>query len=127
MLKKSSRLALAGLLAAWLPMHGALAAIVDQVSPFIGASINAGATVFVWQQEVRAGLTGALQGVDLHYDGTTELDFRLFINRGSGWQTDADDCSLLLRQHPSHSTHTRKPQPMPGPRSRPRPRARRCT
>jgi hypothetical protein len=54
-----------------------------------------------WQQEVIVGVTGRLDAIELFYKqdapwlGET-LKFTFTINRGEGWQTDADDYSRIV-------------------------------
>ena len=54
-----------------------------------------------WQQEVAVGINGRLTGIDLFYqqiapwlDG--KLAFNFSINRGDGWQIDANDWSTNI-------------------------------
>lgn len=94
----------AGLCAAVaLAASGNAAAAIDQVnkpSPGAWDGINTQLRGAVWQQTVVAGLDGHLTGVDLliiNDPGT----FVFFINRGSGWQSDAHDFTLELSPEPS--------------------------
>lgn len=51
----------------------------------------------VYQQEIQAGVAGVLSQVDLYQSGVVPFQrFRLFINRGFNWQTDADDFSTTV-------------------------------
>ena len=54
-----------------------------------------------WQQQVIPGIGGKLVGIELFYKQDApwlgeDLAFEFFINRGVGWQTDADDYSTMV-------------------------------
>ncbi|MEO1308821.1 MAG: hypothetical protein AAFV38_13105 [Pseudomonadota bacterium] len=69
------------------------ATVVDQVNDsnsFVGFN-----TTLNWQQEVVAGVSGILDTIELNFGiGGGSID--VFVNLGSGWQTDADDFSTSV-------------------------------
>lgn len=61
------------------------------------SEIDSRSPLSVYQQEIRAGVAGVLSQVDLYQSGVVPFQsFRLFINRGFNWQTDADDFSTTV-------------------------------
>ena len=90
------------LVAVLLAASGAAAtSVIDQVSPFVDTTFEAG-TSALWQQEVVVGLEGFLTGVDLFWTPSTKpvigannvIDFS--INVGPAWQSDANDFDSLV-------------------------------
>lgn len=77
--------------------HASPVVVVDQTNDYFGSAFNIHVPHLIWAQEIRTGLAGQLLGVELYYllQGARQ-DFRVFINRGSSWQTDADDYSLVV-------------------------------
>lgn len=75
---------------------GAAQATLDQSAPYAGGTIGV-SNFSNWQQEVQAGLTGTLLGIELYRrPGGTSPTLNLYLNRGTGWQTDANDLSLAV-------------------------------
>jgi hypothetical protein len=75
------------------------AATLDQTSPVGNAGYNINAPALAWQQQVVAGIAGPLTSIELFGNSTTVAPlqaFRFSINRGLGWQTDADDYSAVV-------------------------------
>lgn len=82
-------------LAAFALFAGTASAAVDQENLPGLTFLNSQAPFITWQQEVVAGTAGLLTGVDL-WAFEAPGSFRVFINRGTGWQTDSDDFSVVL-------------------------------
>ncbi len=73
----------------------ASASIIDQANlPSGGAGVYADWNIFTWQQQVTTGIAGELVGFDLHVHFPGELT--VFVNSGSGWQTDANQFTSTL-------------------------------
>jgi len=60
------------------------AAVLDQVNDQPSTVISYGLNAFEWQQEVVAGMTGQLVGVEL-FGQTGGLDMTVFISSGPAW------------------------------------------
>lgn len=68
-----------------------------QTGPFDVNAGNLAFTRYVWQQEVIVGVGGLLSRVDFGIrDVVGGHALRFAINRGSGWQSDADDFSTTV-------------------------------
>jgi hypothetical protein len=78
------------------------APVLDQQNLPTSEALNSTTMGFVWQQEVRAGVTGRLSAVDLYFGGQYASGLsqatRFFVNRGAGWQTDANDHTEVFLQ-----------------------------
>ncbi|MEO1524088.1 MAG: hypothetical protein AAFX06_01570 [Planctomycetota bacterium] len=78
-----------------LPTHAGV--IIDQIGggPNLTAIVSPTSS---YQQEVTAGVTGQLVGIDLWSWGfsSTRAPIRIGINRGTGWQTDAPDVQQIV-------------------------------
>jgi hypothetical protein len=71
-------------------------AAVDQYNaPHWPARIATQYTALEWQQEVVVGVGGLLTGIDL-FAAEAPGSFTVSINRGAGWQSDADDFRLAV-------------------------------
>ncbi len=57
--------------------------------------INVTPDFFEWQQEIVAGVSGQLVGIDLYPSGPEEV-FILSVNKGTAWQTDENDFSARI-------------------------------
>lgn len=60
--------------------------VLDQVSPYGNAIFNVDASFLIWQQQIRAGLDGALEGIEVQFtqgDVGAEVNFR--IRLGDAW------------------------------------------
>lgn len=69
----------------------------QQTGPFVVYTGNLAFTPWAWQQEVIVGVGGLLSRVDFGIqDGVGGHTLRFAINRGSGWQSDADDFSTTF-------------------------------
>ena len=55
---------------------------LDQVSPFTNASYNGNASSLTWQAQVRAGLSGQLEGIELTLQGNAGAQLRVGIRLG---------------------------------------------
>jgi len=86
-MKKSIILAagVIGLGAAALGQTGTL----DQQSPMTNAWFNIGASSLTWQQQVRVGVAGQLEGFQLTIAGEPGAQFNVRIRVGDGWNTGA--------------------------------------
>lgn len=71
---------------------------LDQVSPFAseavyppqqGAWFNGDANFLIWQTEVRAGMSGLLEGFEIECSGNPGASIDLRIRLGGGWNTNA--------------------------------------
>ena len=62
---------------------------LDQVSPASNASFSVSLSYLIWQQQVRAGKAGQLEGFELTLTGSVgaQVDVRLRV--GDGWNTNA--------------------------------------
>ena len=59
--------------------------------------INSNAPGMKWEQEVVPGISGNLTAIDLFVNAGAPLQqFRVFINEGTGWQTDDDSFTALV-------------------------------
>ncbi len=58
---------------------------LDQVSPFTNASFNGSASSLTWQAQVRAGLSGQLEGIELTMQGVAGAQLRVGIRLGDAW------------------------------------------
>jgi hypothetical protein len=67
--------------------------VIDQVSPFGGASFGAPSWQN-WQQTVTVGISGTLVGVDL-WD-TDRPGATFYLNSGPAWQSDANNYSSVV-------------------------------
>ncbi len=77
----------------------AAADVVDQTSAAGNTHFNVNNSLVVWQQQVVTGLAGVLRSIDLFTTGNEGAPlqaFRVSINRGLGWQTDAADFSTVV-------------------------------
>jgi hypothetical protein len=73
-------------------------AVTDQAATLVTGGVNANASGFTWQQQVKTGLTGKLTSVDLFFQADPNAvlqSFSFFINKGAGWQADANDFSAI--------------------------------
>jgi hypothetical protein len=64
---------------------------LDQASPYPGTGATVGyngsASSLVWQQQVRAGITGQLEGIKLFLNGTINSHIDVRVRLGNGWNT----------------------------------------
>ncbi|TDJ65972.1 MAG: hypothetical protein E2O39_17240 [Planctomycetota bacterium] len=58
---------------------------LDQVSPFGNAWYNIGPPILTWQQQVRVGVGGQLEGFQLTFSGNAGAYCDLFLRVGDGW------------------------------------------
>ena len=72
------------LLASSLP---AQSGVPDQSSPFGSASFNGSTSSLVWQQQVRVGVAGPLEGFELELYGPLGAQVNVGIRVGDGWNT----------------------------------------
>lgn len=75
------------------------APVIDQANDVVGGvSFNGGNTTLTWQQGVTAGLTGRLTAIAFNFSASDQLGAgtTVFVNLGSGWQSDANDFSLKV-------------------------------
>jgi len=72
-----------GLSAAALGQTGTL----DQQSPMTNASYNLNASSLTWQQQVRVGVAGQLEGFQLMIQGNAGAQFNARVRVGDGWNT----------------------------------------
>jgi hypothetical protein len=69
--------------------------VLDQVSPFTGSGtaqsawFNGDASSLTWQGQVRAGLSGQLEGFTLELTGAQGATLRTALRVGAGWNTTA--------------------------------------
>jgi len=67
--------------------------VVDQDDPYPPAAFastagfNGSASSLVWQQQVRAGIAGQLEGVNLHLNGALGSTMNVRFRLGDGWNT----------------------------------------
>lgn len=60
--------------------------VQDQLSPFGAAKLNVDADVYVWQQQVRANVSGQLEGIEFEFlAGDVGSRIRVAIKEGQGW------------------------------------------
>jgi hypothetical protein len=72
------------------PASRAQSGTIDQVSPYPNGSGSAGyntVSSLVWQMQVRAGLTGTLEGFTLNCTGPAGDTLAVRIRMGAGWNT----------------------------------------
>lgn len=63
--------------------------VEDQLSPFGDGKLNVDADVYVWQQQVRANVSGQLEGIQLEFlAGDVGSRIRVAIKVGPGWNYD---------------------------------------
>src|SRR5262245_27331424 len=66
---------------------------IDQVSPYPPnppvqtAWFNGDASFLIWQQQVRAGIAGQLEGVELYINGLQNSTMDVRIRIGDAWNT----------------------------------------
>lgn len=60
---------------------------LDQQSPMSNASFNIGASSLTWQQQVRVGVAGQLEGFQLMIQGNAGAQFNARVRVGDGWNT----------------------------------------
>jgi hypothetical protein len=86
--RASFALAISALLASW---SAAQTGTLDQVSPTPtganSAGFNGSAPSLVWQAQVRAGLTGQLEGFSLTLTGTPSSQLDVRVRNGNGWNS----------------------------------------
>lgn len=80
--------------ACWANASQAGMIVLDQVNVPPPLAIFTGAPL--WQQEVVAGLTGQLRGIDVYLAGPANSAFNFHLNLGNAWQTDANDFEVLF-------------------------------
>ncbi len=78
-----------GLLALAAPLASAQSGNLDQSSPFGNAWFNGGTNVLIWQQQVKAGVPGLLEGVEIEITGAAGSTLDVLIRLGPGWNTGA--------------------------------------
>lgn len=76
---------------------------LDQESPLSetgpnSAQFNIDANSLVWQQQVRAGLGGRLEGVRLHLTGDAGATFNVRVRLGDAWSTQAPVFEMLVNK-----------------------------
>ncbi|MEO6710111.1 MAG: hypothetical protein ABI054_00925, partial [Planctomycetota bacterium] len=69
---------------------------VDQVSPATNAGFNGDAPSLIWQVEVKAGLTGTLEGFSLTLSGNPGSQLNTSLRMGPGWNTSPVVFSSLI-------------------------------
>ncbi len=62
---------------------------LDQQSPMTNASYNLDASFLIWQQQVRVGVAGQLEGFQLTIQGNAGAQFNARVRVGDGWNTGA--------------------------------------
>ncbi|MCL4199487.1 MAG: hypothetical protein KJZ69_18490 [Phycisphaerales bacterium] len=62
---------------------------LDQQSPMTNAWYNIGASSLTWQQQVRCGIAGQLEGFQLTIAGNPGAQFNVRVRVGDGWNTGA--------------------------------------
>ncbi|MCC6908492.1 MAG: hypothetical protein IT430_11160 [Phycisphaerales bacterium] len=62
---------------------------LDQVSPMTNAGFNLSASSLQWQQQVRVGVAGQLEGFELMIQGNAGAQFNARVRVGDGWNTGA--------------------------------------
>ncbi len=73
----------------------AAAPVVDQKQESATyISFNMHSSGLEWQQEVTAGVSGTLVGIEFFAHTTGSADF--YVNLGAPWQTDADDYAATV-------------------------------
>ncbi|MFG0329347.1 MAG: hypothetical protein ACF8PN_05545 [Phycisphaerales bacterium] len=87
---KKNALTAAGLAAAFVFGAAATTATaqsgtLDQQSPMSNASYNLSASTLVWQQQIRAGIDGQLEGFELTFSGPTGAQIFIEIRMGDAW------------------------------------------
>lgn len=75
--------------------------VIDQSSPYGNGPpqqilLDTSTPGIVWQQEVRAGLSGQLEGVQLRLAGPIGTQVEIRVRMGAGWNTVAPAFSALL-------------------------------
>ncbi len=60
---------------------------LDQSSTFGNTWFNGGVSVLTWQQEIKTGLAGTLEGIAIEISGAAGATLDLRIRLGSGWNT----------------------------------------
>jgi hypothetical protein len=92
-MKMHSFVAASAALAVLSSLCSAQTGVLDQSSPYPGtgwsAGYNGSASSLVWQQQVRAGITGQLEGVTVHLNGSVGSHIDVRIRAGDGWNTSA--------------------------------------
>jgi hypothetical protein len=67
--------------------------VLDQSSPYPGTGwtvgYNGSASSLIWQQQVRTGIAGQLEGVTVHLNGSVGSHIDVRIRAGDGWNTSA--------------------------------------
>ena len=62
---------------------------LDQQSPMTNAGYNLNASSLTWQQQVRVGVAGQLEGFELTIQGNAGAQFNARVRVGDGWNTGA--------------------------------------
>ncbi|GEM_PF-5855475 len=62
---------------------------LEQVSPMTNAGFNLGASSLQWQQQVKVGVAGQLEGFQLMIQGNAGAQFNARVRVGDGWNTGA--------------------------------------
>ncbi len=60
---------------------------LDQQAPMTNAWYNIGASSLTWQQQVRVGIAGQLEGFQLTIAGNPGAQFNVRVRAGDGWNT----------------------------------------
>lgn len=84
---------------ALIPVSALATPILDQIQVTANESFNVRSTLFDWQQQITAGITGQLTSFDVEINNSSSVaddSARFYVNLGSGWQTDADDFSQVI-------------------------------
>lgn len=69
---------------------------LDQQSPMTNASFNLSASSLTWQQQVRVGVAGKLEGFQLMIQGNAGAQFNARVRVGDGWNTNTPVFSQLF-------------------------------
>ena len=87
----------AGLVVAGLAASaGAQTGTLDQSSPRSNAWYNEDASFLLWQQQIRAGVSGQLEGITLTLSGPAGSQFNVRVRKGPAWSTEPTLFETLL-------------------------------
>lgn len=59
--------------------------MIDQASPVVGASFNLSSTTLTWQQQIRAGVDGQLEGIEIRTLGPAGAECFVRLRVGEAW------------------------------------------
>jgi len=73
---------------------------LDQESPVLNAGFNLGASSLTWQQQVKAGMSGQLEGVSMTFTGTNGVSqVEVKIGLGDAWSTNIVFTQMVTLQN----------------------------